>query len=193
MIFLRLFKSFLVTLATLALFSQLSANAQTPAPSEFSVGSYSFTRPDGWTWIQPNSPMRKAHLQIPAPTETEKTIADPVDVVFFYFGPGQGGSSDANIRRWLGQFQGKPEDIDAKTAEAEVAGQKAIFVSAKGTFLSGMPGTPTQPKEDFALRGAILTHPNGDVFVKMTGPRQAVEANETAFTKMVREAKILAK
>ncbi|MFV0415682.1 MAG: hypothetical protein ACK5NG_04880 [Chthoniobacterales bacterium] len=159
---------------------------QPPAPSQFSVSSWSFVRPDGWAWIQPNSPMRKAQLQVPAPETNETT--HPVDIVFFHFGAGQGGSPEANIQRWLGQFEGKPKDIDAKTAEVEVAGQKVIFVSAQGTFLSGMPGAPTQPLKNFALRGAILTSPDGDVFVKMTGPQQAVESSEAAFTKMIREA-----
>ncbi|MFM8230248.1 MAG: hypothetical protein ACKOAL_03390, partial [Chthoniobacterales bacterium] len=57
---------------------------------------------------------------------------------------------------------------------------------ARGTFQSGMPGQPTTPLEGQSLLGAILESPNGDVYVKMTGPAPTVEKAEPAFVEMVR-------
>ena len=64
-----------------------------------------------------------------------------------------------------------------------------VLVEAKGTFFSGMPGGPTTPKEDYALRGAILRDDShGDVFVKMTGPAKLLESAQEGFDKMVGDA-----
>jgi hypothetical protein len=42
--------------------------------------------------------------------------------------------------------------------------------------------------EGHALIGAILESPNGDVYIKMTGPAPTVEKAEPAFVQMVRAA-----
>ena len=107
------------------------------------------------------------------------------DVTFFHFGPGQGGGVKANVDRWFGQFQ------NAKTAqnEANLGGVAVVFVQASGTFSSGMPGGPTTPLDNYALRGAILQdEAKGDVFVKMTGPVALVESAWTDFEAMVKAA-----
>jgi len=148
-------------------------------PVEFGVGSFTFSRPDGWQWIVPSSPMRKAQLNIPG-----NAAADPGEVTFFHFGPGQGGGVQANVDRWFGQFQNATSSQNVET----VGKTKVTFVEAAGTFLSGMPGTPATPKSDYALRGAILENASGDVFVKLTGPSAIVTGAASAFRKMVVES-----
>ena len=52
-----------------------------------------------------------------------------------------------------------------------------------------MPGGPTTPLDNYALRGAILEdETKGDVFVKMTGPVALVESAWTDFEAMVKVA-----
>jgi hypothetical protein len=156
-----------------------AAAANAADPVEFSVGSFTFARPDGWDWAVPSSPMRKAQLSVPG-----KGGGSPAEVTFFHFGAGQGGSVQANVDRWFKQFS--DGYTDAKT---EQAGKTTItFVKAEGTFASGMPGGPTTPMKDFALRGAILESPSGDVYVKMTGPKTIVKEAVPALEKMVRDA-----
>jgi hypothetical protein len=148
-------------------------------PLEFRVGAFTFTRPDNWKWIVPSSTMRKAQLEVPG-TNQEKA-----EITFFHFGPGQGGGVQANVNRWLGQFQGGP------TSQNEVTeGRTRIFyVQAAGTFQSGMPGGPTTPLENYALLGAILAdEKSGDVFVKMTGPKAVVESASVLFPQMIAQA-----
>ena len=71
----------------------------------------------------------------------------------------------------------------------EVNGVKITFVEAAGTFNSGMPGGPTTPMADYAMRGAILENTeSGDVYVKMTGPKETVASATEAFQKMVKDA-----
>ena len=162
------------------LFSGLSTQAADPI--EFSVGAFQFERPEGWQWVVPTSSMRKAELAVPNPD------GEAAQVTFFHFGAGQGGGVQANVQRWFSQFQGTPEQIQAKLAESQVGQTKVTFVAAQGVFNSGMPGGPTTPMSDYALRGAILENANGDVFVKMTGPRALVEAAEPAFAAMIQTA-----
>ena len=148
-------------------------------PVEFQVGGFSFDRPSSWSWIVPSSSMRKAQLEVPGESQSK------ADVTFFHFGPGQGGGVKANVDRWFGQFQ------NAKTAQNEVAfgGVRVVFVQASGTFSSGMPGGPTTPLDNYALRGAILQdEAKGDVFVKMTGPLDLVESAWPDFEAMVKTA-----
>ena len=54
-----------------------------------------------------------------------------------------------------------------------------------GTFSSGMPGGPTTPMENYGLYGAILESPQGDVFIKMTGPAALVKAAAADFEALV--------
>ena len=148
-------------------------------PVEFQVGGFSFDRPSSWSWIVPTSTMRKAQLEVVGEGGAK------ADVTFFHFGAGQGGGVQANVDRWFGQFQ------NAKTAQNEVSvgGVRVVFVQAAGTFSSGMPGGPTTPLENYALRGAILEDKEkGDVFVKMTGPASLVESAWVAFEGMVNAA-----
>ena len=156
-----------------------AAAAVAAGPVEFTVGSFTFARPESWEWVPPTSPMRKAQLSVPG-----KAGGLPAEVTFFHFGAGQGGSVQANVDRWFKQFS--DGYTDAKTEEA---GNTTItFVKAEGTFASGMPGGPSTPMKDYALRGAILESSSGDVYVKMTGPKEVVKGAAPALEKMVREA-----
>jgi len=156
-----------------------AAMAKAADPVEFTVGSFVFARPESWGWVVPSSPMRKAQLSVPGVDGSA-----PAEVTFFHFGAGQGGSVQANVDRWFKQFSDGYTD-----ARTEQAGSTTItFVKAVGTFSSGMPGGPTTPMKGYALRGAILESPSGDVYVKMTGPETVVKRAEPALEKMVREA-----
>jgi hypothetical protein len=165
-------------LKTLTVFCVLSGTLSAADPVEFTVGAFTFDRPEGWTWIVPSSPMRKAQLAVPA------SGGDAGEVTFFHFGAGQGGGVKANVDRWLGQFQNPV----SKTRAEKVGATSVTFVEAAGTFASGMPGGPTTPKEGYALRGAILENPQGDVYVKFTGPEALVKEAAPAFEKMIQGA-----
>jgi hypothetical protein len=44
------------------------------------------------------------------------------------------------------------------------------------------------PKPDYALAGAILESTRGNIFVRMTGPRELVKKTLPAFKKMIESA-----
>ena len=61
---------------------------------EFTVAGKKFSAPAGWKKQQPASNMRKAQFQV-----------GQTEIVYFYFGAGQGGSTQANVDRWMRQFK----------------------------------------------------------------------------------------
>ena len=154
------------------------------APVSFHVGAFSFTRPENWKWENPTSPMRKAQLSIPG-KHGEMAL-----VTFFYFGPGQGGTVQANVDRWAAQFSLKDgSPVNATTTSQKTTTGTITFVSANGTFASGMPGGPTEACPNYALRGAIMESTQGDVYVKMTGPGALIKEATPAFDEMILRAK----
>ncbi len=148
-------------------------------PAAFTVGAFTFHRPAEWKWVEVTSPMRKAQLSVPGASAA-------ADITFFHFGPGGGGGVKANIDRWLGQFHSA--EGATKIEPRQIAGAKVTLVSTEGTFSSGMPGGPTTPMNDYALLGAIVEHPEGDVFVKMTGPAALVKETREKFLAFVTTA-----
>jgi hypothetical protein len=172
-----------VFLAAVVLFLCGVSLVRAADPAEFSVANFKFERPSDWAWIVPSSSMRKAQL---APPGVDGGAAP--EVTFFYFGKDQGGSVGANIQRWVSQFEGGAEATSAMQRVEQYGATKATFVTAAGTFNSGMPGGPTTPLSGYALLGAILEGVEGNVFIKMTGPDAAVRAASPAFEALVEKA-----
>ena len=150
-------------------------------PKTFKAGEFTFTRPADWEWVEtgPGS-MRKAQLKVWG--EDKKAAAE---VVFFHFGEGSGGGTQANVDRWFSQFQEPREKINAKTEETTVGKTKITYVQAEGTYMSGMPAGPKTPQPNSMLQGAILESNQGNVFIRMTGPAALVKKAQPDFKKMV--------
>jgi lipoprotein-anchoring transpeptidase ErfK/SrfK len=169
------------TALTVGLFFLLAA-AAFPAEQPMAsvrVGAFTFTVPDGWKTVTPSSPMRKAQLEI-------AQGSDKAEVTFFQFGAGEGGTPAENVARWFAQFPGS--DAKRKTENVQAGSVKITFAATGGTFSSGMPGGPTTPMTDYALCGAILESPDGNIFIKMTGPEPVVKSATETLKKMVCDA-----
>ena len=160
------------------LLSAIAVSAEQPA-EPVKVGAFTFPVPEGWKKVTPSSAMRKAQLEIAQGSEK-------AEVTFFQFGAGQGGSVAENVARWFAQFPGNEDK--RKTENVQAGSVKITYATTEGTFSSGMPGGPTSPMTGYALCGAILESPDGNVFVKMTGPEAVVKSATEAFKKMVSEA-----
>jgi len=149
-----------------------------------------FDVPESWKSVPPRTSMRIAEYQLPGD-------AGPAELTVFAFPPGQGGSVDANINRWAGQFKtpdgGTPE---TKRRTLETHGLKAYVVQTEGSYTptSMGPMAPKQPpKAGQALYGVIVEGgPQGMVFVKVAGPEATVKqhaAELDAMTNSVHAAK----
>src|SRR5262245_37268724 len=153
------------------------------APKTFKAGEFTFTRPANWEWVEATSSMRKAQLKV---SDADKKQS--AEVIFFYFGPGNGGGTQANVERWLSQFQEPKDKINSKVEEATAGKRKVTYVQAEGTYLSGMPGGPKTAQPNSMLLGAILESDQGNVFVRLTGPADLTKASRNDFRKMIESA-----
>lgn len=137
--------------------------------------------PPAFKRVPPSNPMRKASYVVPRATGD----AEDGELTVFYFGPGQGGSIDANVDRWVKQF-GEVKPGDVKRADREANGLRQHTVELEsGTFSSGMPGSSSKPKEKFGLIGGIVETPSGAYFFKLTGPSKTVKQAKPDFYKLL--------
>jgi hypothetical protein len=148
------------------------------------AGGVTWKAPAEWT-AQGERPMRAATYRIPP----AKGDAEAAELAVFYFGAGGGGGVDANIKRWIDQFQqpdGKPVDKVAMVKKETLSGLPASTVDVKGTYTGGGPsmGVST-PRPGYRLLGAIVEGPGGNVFFKLTGPDKTVTAAEKPFRAML--------
>src|SRR5437867_7694880 len=98
-------------------------------------GKLKFTAPAGWIARAPSSSMRQAEYTLPrAEGDTEDA-----ELVVFYF-HGQGGSVQANVDRWIGQFKrpdGSPASDLAKVSHKQSHGIALTVVDVSGTYGGG--------------------------------------------------------
>lgn len=110
--------------------------------------------------------------------------AEDAEVIIFYFGGG-GGSVDANIERWIGQFQqsgGAPAKAGAR-ASFNVGSLKVTTVDVSGTYVAEVrPGAGERlNKPGYRMRAAVVETPRGPYFVKFTGPQNTVSQGLPTF------------
>jgi len=109
------------------------------------------------------------------------------ECVVYFFGTGQGGSVQANLDRWKGQFTQGGKPAPAQIQKRTVHGLPVTTVDASGNY-SGMGG-PLADKPSvesgYRLLGAIFEGPEGNVFIKFAGPAKTVNANQAKFEQLV--------
>lgn len=139
--------------------------------------------PAGWV-SQGERPMRAATYQI-APAAGDKAAAE---CGVYFFGAGQGGSVEANLERWKGQFTGPAgKPAVATVAKRTVRGFAITTIAASGDY-SGLGGPmAAAPKlaAGYRLLGAIVEGPGGNVFIKLTGPAKTIAANQPKFEQLL--------
>ncbi|MGI8785544.1 MAG: hypothetical protein ACR2L2_18080 [Acidobacteriota bacterium] len=151
------------------------------SPASASAAGVTWPVPARWN-AQPERPMRAATYKIPG----VQADADAECAVFF-FGAGQGGSVEANIQRWIGQFE--TSETPARSTR-QVNGFNVERIALGGTYLaSGGMVQSAEPKPNYRLLGAIVEAPEGAVFFKLTGPSATVAAAEAEFDQLVSSIK----
>ena len=122
--------------------------------------------PSRWQSVPNASSMRLASYKIPR----VKGDSDDAELSVMQ----AGGSVDANIERWVGQF-GEDGKRTLRRSKERIAGLDVILVQLQGTFSGGM-AKDARPIPDAALLGAIVVTPGSAHFFKMTGPARTVLA-----------------
>ncbi len=185
-----LITSFALTLTLIGTASSQEASQATSM--ELADGKITMQAPKEWESKTPTfRSITQYEFSAPADAEEEEPTAR-ITV------SRSGGSIDANIERWYGQFtqpDGKATKDVAKSEEFEIGGNKVYLVDLSGNFKESMGGGPFAPgrtvmREDYRMLGAIVdTKASGLIFIKMVGPKKVCDKLAEGFKKMLKEMK----
>jgi hypothetical protein len=164
--------------------SQVTAADAVATAFEIAGGALSLEAPEGFKQVRPSSGMVETEFAIPSEGEL---AAGRMTVM------GAGGSVEANIDRWCGQFaqpDGGETKQKASRKELKVAGCAVTIVDIPGTYLDkpGGPfaGGPTVERPGYRMLAAIIQTPeSGSYFLKFYGPAETVEKHRAGFQKMI--------
>lgn len=167
--------------------STASAGAMGTVPKEQAAGTpVKWTTPGSWQ-TGPEKPMRAATYLIPAAAGDSEGGECAVFANI-------GGGVEANIKRWIGQFEqpdGSSSEAKAKQKKETINGFAVTTVDLLGTFAGGgmAMGQPATKKPNYRLLGAIVETPQGEVFFKFTGPVKTVTAAQADFQALLKSLK----
>jgi hypothetical protein len=137
--------------------------------------------PSGWTQDTPSSGMRLLQFGVPAAGGGEGA-----QFVVFYFGPGQGGSLEANVERWTSQFS-SPDGGPVKPVVGPVdAPMPATLVELRGNYARGVGAGPgAETLADRMLLAAVVETPEGNLYPQLHGPSDLVASQREAFVAFI--------
>ena len=139
-------------------------------PSANDAPSLVWKAPAEWTTVPNTSSMRLATYHVPA----AKGDADETDVSVVR----AGGTTDANIDRWVRQFDEAGKD--ERTVKT-VGPFKITIVEVSGSYLGMGAGADAPARKGWSLLGAVVETSSSPYFFKMTGPTASVKAARGAF------------
>ena len=146
---------------------------------------FSLAAPEGWKRVQPKSSIVETEFSIPS--EGEGLQPGRMTVM------GAGGSIQANVDRWYGQFA-QPDGSDTKskatTKKVKLAGCDVTIVDITGTYKDApagpFAGGKAVDRPDYRMLAAIVETPDrGNYFLKFYGPGKTVAKYADGFRAMV--------
>jgi len=147
----------------------------TPTPND-DTAALKWKAPEAWQSVPNPSAMRIATYRIaPAAGDTDSAEMSVARA---------GGSKEANIQRWIGQF----DDAGKDTRETKTfRGIQVTIVTVSGTYQGGgmMAGGAATSHPKWALLAAIAETSGTPYFFKLTGPLATVKAARPAFDAMI--------
>jgi hypothetical protein len=153
--------------------------------SVLTVGGLRFEISGDWQPQAPETSARAGQWTIPPP---DGPPGDGVEVVAFFFGPGVGGTAQQNIDGWADALttpDGHP--VTAAPTKRTVAGHAITEVLLTGTYAqtNPQPGLPPTPKPGYALLGAVIENPGGNIYWRLTGPVAQITALAPVVDRMI--------
>lgn len=135
--------------------------------------------PDNWKRKQPRSSFVSAEFSLPAVDgagEGRLTVSSA------------GGSVEANIERWKGQFSGSPaspreERLDTPAGQVTLVDLAGEFNDQPGPF------APAAKRPDYRMIAAIIPGDGQLHFVKAVGPQKTIAARADEVKAFVRSVK----
>lgn len=151
---------------------------------ELAGGDFKLQFPTAWNKVEAKSSMIEVEVKVPMADGDDSERDGRLTIM------AAGGSIDANIERWKGQFSqpdGSATSEKTKVEEIEVDGMKAHMVDISGTYgeRARMTAPPTM-REDYRMLAAIIETGTQQYFIKFYGGSTTVEANEERFKNFIK-------
>lgn len=155
---------------------EAAGDGEVGGPSEAEVSGFRFRVPAGWQRAELTPAQQgfvDARFEIPEHGEDVKLTLSTT-----------GGGVEANIQRWIGQFQ-LPAGVAPDSEQLEVDGVPVTLVDIRGEF----QGMGQAPQSGWRMLGAAFAGAPRDFYIKLTGPADVVDALEEEFRSFVRSAR----
>lgn len=160
-----------------------NAMAEIPRATAGSPGELHFETQAGWIEERPSNSMRVKQYSLPA------AEGDPENAALVVTS-GIGGSADANLARWIGQFE-QPDGADPMTRATRSVKNRGDLVfhelEISGTFVaeimsaSMMSTGERENKPNWRMLAAVVESPHGPYYVKLVGPDATVRSWRESF------------
>lgn len=141
------------------------------------------TAPADWKPVQAAGPNRVYQFKVQGEKDEK-----PADLFVFYFGPGGGGGTQANVDRWKGLFtppEGKTIDDVTKVERFKVGESEVLTLDVHGTYkFKARPFDPNAKEEllpDSRMIAVIFETAKGPYYVRFVGPAKTVGAHQKEF------------
>jgi hypothetical protein len=145
-----------------------------------------FTPPGGWQSQPVRSALRKAQYALPRVGDD----GEDGELVVFFFGRNEGGAVRENIERWISQFstpEGLPIPPEATREDAfEAQGMKVTMLDVAGRFTPGPGMGSSEPRDNVRMLAAVIETPDGNWFVRATGPLATMQEHRPAFIEFLK-------
>ncbi len=183
------FRAALITIFIFVLHTSLRAEdvdeAEKAAPKrkKIEAGDLTLNVPESWKQNRKVTEPRVAEFAVP-PVEGDK---DAGEFAVFYFGKRGAGGVQANIERWIGQFDKEGREVRIVTGESaagESAKGKYTLVDLTGAYNKSV-GPPIARKSKkmpgWRVINVVIETESGPYFLKLDGPEKTIAAVENDF------------
>lgn len=166
------------------------SGAPAAATTEIKLGTlgYRGAVPSRWRTVAPETTKRLVQFHITDTAAAGAPAAPAAEVIVFYFGAGEGGTAQANIERWRGQFIGTNHTPVTPAVERfNSNGMDITTAELHGTYARGVGVGPIgTPRPDQTLLAAVIESPQGNLILQLFGDSATVARERDGFLAFVR-------
>jgi hypothetical protein len=150
------------------------------AESQVELDSIRLTAPAQWRKAAPSSSFVAAEFVLPRAEGDNEDGRLTISTA--------GGTVEANIDRWKGQFDPQPQQ--ASQEEIDAAGMKITIVDLSGDFNDQRgPFAPAAKRPNYRMIAAVIPLEGQLHFIKATGPQSTIANHAEAIKEFIRSVR----
>ncbi|MCH2160971.1 MAG: hypothetical protein MK085_03765 [Phycisphaerales bacterium] len=153
-------------------------------PRVAEVAGMAFPKPTTWAWQPVTNSFRTLQYEVPAVVAGDNSAT----LVFSEFIGTDGGPTDLNIQRWVGQFSSEDGSaVEPVLGSMEGDGFTIEMVETVGSYRGMGAAAPSKGQRQL---GAIVEAPGRRIFIRLVGPDSTVDAARVDFQKLIAGARL---